>query len=257
MRRFTLAAVITGLVVAASVGVRSPVAAAPTTTGLVLNYGFDADVGVVATDAGPRAINGTYVNTTAAAAGSAGLASRLRAIRLVGTQHQYVAVPERNALDVDRFTIAALVRYTGTQNDQTLGRWEVMEKAGAYWMNVRTDGRVRVGGFFGGCTSSAWKFLDSTVAVPLNTWTHVAGTYNGSALTVWINGARAGSLAVTGTTCSNNRPLAVGAKNYPAAGLLEAFWDGQLDDVRIYRRALSATEVRSLLPVELGGAAAR
>src|SRR4051794_16807462 len=105
MRPFTLAAVIAGLVVASSVGARSPAveparaAAVPSTTGLVLNYGFDADVGVVARDAGPSAINGTYVNTTATAARSAGLASRLRAIRLVGGQHQYVAVPERNALD--------------------------------------------------------------------------------------------------------------------------------------------------------------
>jgi len=39
----------------------------------------------------------------------------------------------------------------------------------------------------------------------------------------------------------------VGAKNYPA-GSPEAFWDGQLDDIRIYRRALSAAEIRGLLP---------
>ena len=115
-------------------------------------------------------------------------------------------------------------------------------------MNVRTNGRVRVGGFFGGCTSSAWKYLDSTIVVPKNTWTHVASTYNGSTLTVWINGSRAGSKAVTGRTCRNNLPLAVGAKNYPAAGILEAFWDGKLDNIRIYRRALSAAEIRGLLP---------
>ena len=112
--------------------------------------------------------------------------------------------------------LAALIRYTGVENDQTFGRWEVIEKAGAYWINIRTDGKVRVGGFFGGCTNPSWKYLDSNVAVPTNTWTHVASTYNGSTLTVWINGARAGSMAVSGTTCSNNRPLAVGAKNYPA-----------------------------------------
>ena len=54
-------------------------------------------------------------------------------------------------------------------------------------------------------------------------------------------------MPVTGRTCSNNRPLAVGVKNYPGPAL-EAFWDGQLDDVRIYRRALSAAEIRGLLP---------
>jgi len=222
--------------------------AAPTTSGLVLNYRFDSDSGVSARDSSPNAIHGTYVNTTAAAARSAGMPGQSWAITLAGVQHQFVSVPERNALDVDRFTVAALIRYTGVENDKTFGRWEVAEKAGAYWINIRTDGRVRVGGFFGGCTSAAWKYLDSTVVVPTNTWTHVASTYNGSTLTVWVNGSRAGSMAVTGRTCHNNRPLAVGAKNYPAEGLLEAFWDGQLDDIRIYRRALSQTEIRGLLP---------
>ena len=132
------------------------------------------------------------------------------------------------------------------ENDRTLGRWEVLEKANAYWINIRTNGRVRVGGFFGGCTSAAWKYLDSNAAIPKNTWT--PSTYNGSTLTVWINGVRAGSRAITGSTCRNNHPLVVGAKNHPAAGALEAFWDGQLDDIRLYRRALSATEIRGLLP---------
>lgn len=158
-------------------------------------------------------------------------------------------VPERNALDVNTFTIAALVRYSGVVNSQTLDRWEVLEKAGAYWINIRTDGHVRVGGFFGSCTkTSAWKYFDSTVTVPKNTWTHVAGTYNGSTLTIWVNGKKAGSRAISGRTCNNNEPLAVGAKNAPAKGLLEAFWDGQLDDVRIYNRALSATEMAALVP---------
>ena len=223
-------------------------AATAPTTGLVLNYGFDDDAGTVARDSSANQINGTYHNTTAEAARSPGVPGRGSAIRLDGTSHQWISVPERNALDVNRFTVAALVTYTGIQNDKTLGRWEVLEKAGAYWINVRVDGHVRVGGFFGGCTGSSWKYLDSNVAVPVNTWTHLAGTYNGSRLVVWINGARAGSRSITGVTCNNNQPLAVAAKNAPAKFLLEAFWDGQLDDVRVYRRALSATEIQRLLP---------
>ena len=252
MPRGTVRLTIAGLVVVLgatglTAAVVSTAAAAPTTSGLVLNYRFDNDSGVSARDSSPNGIHGTYVNTTAAAARSVGLPGQSSAITLVGAQHQFVSVPERNALDVDRFTVAALIRYTGVENDRTLGRWEVIEKAGAYWINVRTNGRIRVGGFFGGCTSAAWKYLDSSAPVPTNTWTHVASSYNGSTLTVWINGTRAGSMPVTGRTCANNRPLAVGAKNYPV-GSPDAFWDGQLDDIRIYRRALSAAEIRGLLP---------
>jgi hypothetical protein len=63
---------------------------------------------------------------------------------------------------------------------------------------------------------------------------------------IFINGRAAGSLAVTGATCSNDEPLAVGAKNAPAKSILEAFWDGRLDDVRLYDVALSATRIAAL-----------
>ena len=43
-----------------------------------------------------------------------------------------------------------------------------------------------------------------------------------------------------------DEPLAVGAKNNPTKGLLEAFWDGRLDEVRIYDRALTATQIGEL-----------
>ena len=176
----------------------------------------------------------------------AGLAGYGKAIQLTGTQHQYVDVPTSAVLDVDRYTLAAWVRYTGIENDQTLGRWEVLEKAGAYWMNIRTNGLLRVGGFYGGCANPSWKYFDSTRALPVGRWKHVATTYDGAWLRIYIDGAAAGSMRVTGRTCVSGEPLAVGAKNNPTKGLLEAFFDGRLDDVRIYDRALSKDEVGQL-----------
>jgi hypothetical protein len=252
MRRFTVTSVIAGLVAAGLVavgpGLTSPAVAAPSTQGLVLYYSFNTDTGTTARDSSANRINGTYVNTTASAARSSGPPGTSFAARFVGTSQQYVSVPERNALDVDRFTLAAYVNYTGVQNPQTGGRWEVFEKANAYWINIRTDGHVRVGGFFGGCLNPNWQYLDSTTTVPTNTWTHVAATYNGTTLTVWLNGQRAGSRSITGAhTCNNNRRLAIGAKNDPDNAVLEAFLDGQLDEVRIYNRVLSATQIRGLM----------
>jgi hypothetical protein len=65
---------------------------------------------------------------------------------------------------------------------------------------------------------------------------------------IYVNGTAAGSMNVTGTTCSNDEPLGVGAKNAPAKGLLEAFWDGQLDEVRVYNKALTAAQIAALGP---------
>jgi hypothetical protein len=113
-------------------------------------------------------------------------------------------------------------------------------------MNLRTNGRVRVGGFYGGCQSSNWKYLDSNWSLPVNTWKSVVSTYDGTWLRVYINGHGAGAMRVSGATCVNSQPLAVGAKNQPSKGLLEAYWDGLLDDVRIYNRVLTSAELQQL-----------
>jgi hypothetical protein len=114
-------------------------------------------------------------------------------------------------------------------------------------MNIRTDTRkVRFGGFFGGCVqSSHWFYLDSAKALPAYTWVHIAGTYDGSALRIYVNGVLDATRAVTGTTCANTEPLAVGAKNRTVTGVVEAYFDGRIDDVRVYNRALSAAEIRT------------
>ena len=227
----------------------SPIVVMASTSALVLHYTFDHDANGVVTDSSPQALNGRLVDADPATAYTVGVPGRGSALTLVGGDHEWIDVPQSDALDANRFTIAALVRYTGVQNDETLGRWEVMEKAGAYWLNIRTDGRVRVGGFFGSCNGgTAWQYLDSTNPIPMNTWTHVAGTYTGTRLNVWVNGVLSGSRLISGTTCANNEPLAVGAKNATTLGLLEAFWDGQLDDVRVYTRALAASEIAGLVP---------
>ena len=159
----------------------------------------------------PSSLNGQSWRVRAPCGSSP--ASRARgALRLTGTQHQYVDVPTSSVLDVNRYTLSAWVRYTGCQNDQTLGRWEVLEKAGAYWMNVRTNGLVRVGGFHGGCANANWQFFDSSRAIPVNRWKHVATTYDGTWLRVYIVGRGAGAKRVSGRTCVSGEPLAVGRR---------------------------------------------
>jgi Concanavalin A-like lectin/glucanases superfamily len=250
-RTVLVAAALAGaLAVLPSLARSAPSAQAAVSPSIVLFYKFNTHLGSSVVDSSASHLDGTLVNVASPdSAYVTGLSGYGKALSLDAAQRQYVAVPEGNPLDVNKFTLAALVRYTGVQTPDTLDRWEVMEKAGAYWLNIRTNGLIRAGGFFGACNQTAsWKFLDSTVAVPTNTWSHVAATYNGSKLVVYVNGVAAGSMNVTGTTCSNDEPLAVGAKNAPSKGILEAFWDGQLDDVRIYNKALTATQIANLAP---------
>jgi hypothetical protein len=247
MRRsmLVLATVSVALAPALAAGPGASVGPAAPQAGLVLHYPMETlDQGVVVDDAG--SLDGRIVTVSGSARLVTSLPGYGRALELTGSRHQYVDVPLSTALDVDRYTLSAWIRYTGIQNDQTLGRWEVLEKAGAYWMNIRTNGLVRVGGFYGGCANPSWQYFDSTRTVPVGRWKHVAATYDGTWLRIYIDGRSAGAKRVTGRTCVTGEPLAVGAKNNPTKGLLEAFWDGRLDDVRIYGRALTAAEVAQL-----------
>ena len=74
---------------------------------------------------------------------------------------------------------------------------------------------------------------------------HVAATYDGTTIKLYINGVQEGaSLAGPAAIGTNTLPLGLGAQpTAPAA----AFYNGLLDDARIYPTALSATEIADLV----------
>ena len=72
----------------------------------------------------------------------------------------------------------------------------------------------------------------------LNTWYHVAYTYDGSNLRLYVNGVVVNSLAVSGTLKVNTRPVNIGAD-----GGTQKFFKGAIDQARIYNSALTAEQI--------------
>ena len=85
-------------------------------------------------------------------------------------------------------------------------------------------------------TESGW--VSAQIASPLeaNTWYNIVGTYDGINLKVYLNGVLEGTTPV-GSPNAASGPLVIGA----ASG--GNFFDGQMDDVRIYNGALTAAEI--------------
>jgi beta-lactam-binding protein with PASTA domain len=76
------------------------------------------------------------------------------------------------------------------------------------------------------------------VALPLNVWSHLAVTYDGAQMRLYVDGVQVASRALTGSMAVSNNPLRIGGNNVSGE-----FFNGQIDEVRIYNRALSAAEI--------------
>jgi hypothetical protein len=68
----------------------------------------------------------------------------------------------------------------------------------------------------------------------------VAGTYDGTTLRLFINGGQVASVAVSGAIPSSAGVLRIGGNS-----LWGEFFQGRIDEVRIYNRALSASEIQT------------
>jgi len=89
--------------------------------------------------------------------------------------------------------------------------------------------------------STAFNQAASTGTIPLNAWTHVAVVRSGAQLTFYINGIANTVLAVMDANPFRNGPatLRVGAQGRGVS----RFFNGTIDEVRMYSRALTPSEI--------------
>jgi hypothetical protein len=99
-----------------------------------------------------------------------------------------------------------------------------------------TSGRPTGGGTFGG--SAKGTFAPS--ALTANTWTHLAATYDGGAIRLYVNGTLVSTTAQTGTIKISPNPLQIGGNTISGQ-----YFKGLIDEIRIYNRALNQTQIRS------------
>ncbi|HEU0274611.1 MAG TPA: LamG domain-containing protein [Candidatus Udaeobacter sp.] len=81
--------------------------------------------------------------------------------------------------------------------------------------------------------------LFGTGSLAANTWTHLAGTYDGTTLRFYVNGVQVSSRAQTGAISISTNALQIGGDS-----IYGQYFSGIIDDVRVYSRALSATEIQ-------------
>jgi Concanavalin A-like lectin/glucanases superfamily len=92
------------------------------------------------------------------------------------------------------------------------------------------------GGTFEGVTGHA----DAREAEPVRRWSHLAVTYDGTTVSLFVDGDEVSRRATTGRMLATARPLWIGG-NHPYG----EYFQGLIDEVRVYDRALSGDQVRA------------
>jgi hypothetical protein len=96
-------------------------------------------------------------------------------------------------------------------------------------------------------TSTGNHAYNSIAQLQTNRWYHVVGTWDGTNASIFVNGAFDSSAGALGSLAQCTLPLQIGGNSLDA----QQFFNGLVDDVRIYNRALSPSEVEQLYASEL------
>jgi glucose/arabinose dehydrogenase len=214
----------------------------PPPPALVGAWGFDEASGGTATDASGRGNAGTLsgpVRTTGRYGGG---------LSFDGV-NDWVTVADASSLDLT----------TG----MTLEAWVRPAALGSAWRTVvlkEQAGQLAYGLYAGTDTGSrpaAHVFTSRDIgllgpsALPLSTWSHLAMTWDGLTVRVYVNGTQVSSSALAGTAVTSGSPLRIGGNS-----VWPEWFSGVIDEVRVYSRALNAAEIATDRDTAVGGAGA-
>ena len=106
--------------------------------------------------------------------------------------------------------------------------------------------------FLGTYQFTYWDGTDHMASAPVpaedvGAWVHLCGVFDGSAYRIYRNGSLVGSTtSATSPPAASSAIWAIGARAPQNPGDASEFLQGQIDDVRIYGRALSDAEVEAI-----------
>jgi hypothetical protein len=198
----------------------------PPTSGLVAAYGFNEGSGTIVNDASGNRNSGTLQGaalwTTSGKYGNA--------ISFNGTS-AVVGIPNSPLLQL--------------RTAMTLEAWVNPSRLTGVWRDVIYKGNDNY--YLEADSTSAKPATRGALGTPLfgtgalitNTWAHLAGTYDGATVRLFVNGVQVSSRAQTGQIAISTNPLQIGGDS-----IYGQYFPGRIDEIRVYNRALSAAEIQ-------------
>jgi hypothetical protein len=195
-------------------------------SGLVAAYGFEEATGTTALDSSGNGYTGKLEGPARTRSGRFG-----RALSLDGVNDMVTVAAELHA---SRVTVEAWVYPTALSGWRSV----VMKEAqnglvfGLYAHDNQPHPAMTVG------VERVDYSAGGLAALPLNAWSHLAATYDGTTIRLYVNGIETGTATGAGALPESANPLRIGGNS-----VWGEYFKGRIDEVRIYDRALSAAEI--------------
>jgi len=212
----------------------------PPATGLVGAWSFDEASGTTTADASGNGNTGTISGATRAAGRNGGGLSFDGAGDLV-------TVADASSLDLTTgMTLEAWVRPSLVSDWRTV---MLKEQPGqlVYALYASTDNGRPSGHVF----TTGDVGLRGPAVLPATTWSHLAMTWDGLTLRLYVNGTQVSSSALAGAAATSASPLRIGGNS-----VWGEWFSGLIDDVRVYNRALTAAQIVTDRDTPVGGGGA-
>ncbi|WP_438035658.1 LamG-like jellyroll fold domain-containing protein [Sorangium sp. So ce204] len=213
-------------------GASAPLAASPPSPVALWHLDEDCSSTVVIDDSGNGA-NGVRYNGAGCGAGRVD-----RGATFDGADDR-IEIPDRPAFHfTTQMTAAAWVKPSSTSGLRTIvNKWYSMESYALFLQDGQFGFSIALPGNGSGSTV--------TVAAPATpgVWSHVAGVYDGTRVSLYVNGALAATAAVSTEPRAlqdSTRPVVIG--NHPSSNA----YAGTIDEVRLYDVSLTAAQIKAL-----------
>lgn len=151
---------------------------------------------------------------------------------------QYVTTPDGTSLDPTVITVCAWINpVTNSQSFPVIVNKET--GSSGYIMHIisTTEIKWKVNG------DDPNSVTTSGLGLPMAAWSHVCGTYDGANLKIYVNAVLKGTKARAGTITDSTQQLSFGTYQ---TGTADTFFKGSEDDVRIYARALTSSDIQTI-----------
>jgi chitodextrinase len=214
------------------------VTTASTIPELVAAYSFNEGSGTVAVDVSGTGNNGAIGTATWTTDGKFG-----GALSFNGSSK--VVIPDSASLDLTTgVTLEAWVKPSVINS----GWRDVIYKGNdTYYLeaSTQTNGGVPAAGVSLSSSDHTNTFGPSTL--PVNTWTHLAMTYDAAVVRLYVNGVQVASSNLAGRLVTSSYPLEIGGD-----GIFGQFFQGIIDEVRVYNVARTPTQIQADMVIPVG-----